>query len=100
MAAIDGICVANPTPLGFSEIREWLDISSGSISQDLKVLREIGVLKVVQSPLERRDRFVPALELRNRILHYIDCRLEAQLDSGRDALQVIVKQVPAGQGHR
>lgn len=46
VAAIYAICFASPQPLSFSEINERLEISSGSISQGLRVLREIGALKV------------------------------------------------------
>lgn len=46
VAAIYGVCFASPVPVGFSELQSRLDISTGSISQGLRVLREIGALKV------------------------------------------------------
>jgi DNA-binding HxlR family transcriptional regulator len=46
VAAIYGVCFASPEPLSFSEISERLDISTGSISQGLRVLKEVGALKV------------------------------------------------------
>jgi HTH-type transcriptional regulator, glycine betaine synthesis regulator len=49
VAAIYAICFASPEPLGFSEINERLEISSGSISQGLRVLREIGALKITHA---------------------------------------------------
>lgn len=51
VAAIYGICFASPEPLSFSDINERLDISSGSISQGLRVLREVGALKVAEPGL-------------------------------------------------
>ncbi|PTX98387.1 hypothetical protein [Opitutus sp. ER46] len=45
VAAIYGICFASAEPLSFSDINERLDISSGSISQGLRVLKEVGALK-------------------------------------------------------
>lgn len=98
VAAIYGICFANAEPLGFAEIHERLEISSGSISQGLKALREIGALRVVQSPNEKRDRFEPDLELKKLIRHYIDGRLEKQLNTGRLRLQAMEQVVPRDSG--
>lgn len=53
VAAIYGICFASPEPLSFSEINERLDISSGSISQGLRVLKEVGALRVVHATTQR-----------------------------------------------
>lgn len=50
VAAIYGTCFASSEPLSFSEIQERLDLSAGSISQGLKLLREMGALKIVDHP--------------------------------------------------
>ena len=42
VAAIYGIVFASPEPLSFADIAARLDISKGSISQGLRILREIG----------------------------------------------------------
>jgi len=55
VAAIYGICFASAEPLSFSQIDDRLEISSGSISQGLRVLREVGALKLVESRPEKRD---------------------------------------------
>lgn len=101
VAAIYGICFASPEPLTFSEIQERLDISAGSISQGLRVLREVGALKVSDvlpaSPAPRpREYFEPDLELRKLVSHFIEQRLDRQLDSGRSALRTIAQRVPGG----
>lgn len=46
VAAIYAVCFASAEPLSFSEINERLELSAGSISQGLRVLRETGALKV------------------------------------------------------
>lgn len=48
VAAIYGIIFASPEPLSFAEIGERLDISNGSISQGLRVLRDVGAIRVVE----------------------------------------------------
>ena len=43
VAAIYGIVFASPAPLSFAEIETRLNISKGSVSQGLRVLRDVGV---------------------------------------------------------
>lgn len=119
VAAIYGICFASPEPMSFSDINERLDISSGSISQGLRVLREVGALKVAESGksveqsngrttpdpkldgaavkqllVRSRDRYEPDLELRKLVLHWIEKRLQKQLAAGRDSLAAMMAAIP------
>jgi DNA-binding transcriptional regulator GbsR (MarR family) len=94
VAAIYGICFASPEPLSFTEVQERLDLSSGSISQGLKVLREVGALKVVRTELDSREYVTPDLELRKLVQHWITERLQRQLSAGQSRLQTIAKTVP------
>src|SRR5580658_9852020 len=71
VAAIYGICFASPEPLSFAEIEQRLDISRGSISQGVRVLRDMGALKSLRKPGERREAFEPDLELRKLIEHWL-----------------------------
>ena len=96
VAAIYGICFASPEPLSFTEVQERLDLSSGSISQGLKVLREVGALKVVRTELDSREYVTPDLELRKLVQHWITERLQRQLAAGQTRLQSIAKAVPGG----
>ncbi|SDS46101.1 hypothetical protein [Opitutus sp. GAS368] len=47
VAAIYGIVFASPAPLSFADIGSRLDISKGSVSQGLRVLREVGALRAM-----------------------------------------------------
>lgn len=96
LAAIYGVCFASPVPLSFSEVRDRLGISSGSVSQGLRILQNVNALKVVTSPHTKRELFEPDLELRKLIAHYLEERVEKQLNSGRDRLQAIVQAIPEG----
>jgi DNA-binding transcriptional regulator GbsR (MarR family) len=95
VAAIYGVCFAAPEPLSFGDIELRLDISRGSISQGLRVLREVGALKEVSGDADRRELFTPDLELRKLADHWIEHRLSKQLTSGRGRLQAITKSLPA-----
>ena len=103
VAAIYGLVFASPVPLSFSEIVERLDFSSGSVSQGLKTLREIGAVRLAE-PTENgtadgravkhraagegrsRDRFEPDIEMRRLIQRFIEQRLETQLGRGKTRL--------------
>jgi len=108
VAAIYGICFASAEPLGFSEIAARLDISAGSISQGLRVLREMGALKVmadasvsgalphpaVSADSRRREFYTPDMELRKLAEHFLEQRLEKQLKAGKERLQEIKAAIP------
>jgi len=96
VAAIYGTVFASPVPLSFAEIEARLKISKGSISQGLRVLREVGALKEVSSASDRAERFTPDLELRKLVARFIESRLEKQLDSGSARLTALAKAVPRG----
>jgi HTH-type transcriptional regulator, glycine betaine synthesis regulator len=96
LATIYGICFSSPVPLSFAEIGERLDISKGSISQGLRVLRGVGALKEVSIETERVERFEPDIELRKLFLHYIENRVEKQLEAGEKQICKIKSTVPRG----
>lgn len=80
VAAIYAICFASAEPLSFADISVRLRISQGSLSQGLRLLQEMGALKIVETR-ERRDYFVPELELRRFATRFIEQRLECRLKS-------------------
>ena len=94
VAAIYGIIFASPEPLSFADIEDRLDISKGSISQGLHVLRNIGAIKVVDGNGSRRDYFAPDLELRKLVVRFLDERLQRQLADGSDRLKQLGRSVP------
>lgn len=94
VAAIYGICFANSEPLSFADIYARLDISQGSISQGLRVLREVGALKIAGT-YERREYFAPELQLRNLAGRFVEERLEKQLRAGKEKLQSIKAALPS-----
>lgn len=96
LAAIYGVIFASPEPLSFSKVQERLGISAGSISQGLRILREVDALKVVSGPNSNREFFEPDIELRKLILHYLEQRMERQLNSGRERLQYLCDAIPTG----
>jgi DNA-binding transcriptional regulator GbsR (MarR family) len=94
VAAIYGMVFASPVPLSFADIEARLDISKGSISQGLRILREIGAVTEVSAATSRVELFTPDLELRKLIARFISFRLQTQLTSGQKRLAAIANQVP------
>jgi len=74
---IYGLLYASSEPLSFSDIFEQLDISKGSASQGLNLLRSLGAVQTA-SPLDangRREYFSPELSLRKLLRGVLDERV-------------------------
>jgi hypothetical protein len=94
---IYGLIYASPEPLSFSDIVERLEISKGSASQGLQLLRSLGAIKIVdkQPPASRlpppafganaprRDYYEPELGLRRLLGGIIRGRIEPLVGQGR-----------------
>lgn len=94
LGAIYGIVFASPAPLCFADIEARLDISKGSISQGLRVLREVGAIKAISQSDNRREFFVPDLELRNLVKRFLQERLQKQLADGSARLTQLKRLQP------
>ncbi len=96
VAAIYGIIFASTKPLSFSEIENRLTISKGSVSQGLKALRDVGAVKEsVGSDEGSRpvQRYEPDMELRKLIKHFLETRIQSQLEGGSSRLKKIEESV-------
>lgn len=89
VAAIYGIVFASPVPLSFADIESRLDISKGSVSQGLRVLREVGAVKEVSTKEDKAELFVPETEMRSLVGRFLENRLEKQLDAGKGKLKAL-----------
>lgn len=96
VAAIYGIVFASPLPVSFADIDARLDFSKGSISQGLKLLREIGAIKEVSSAADRAELFEPDLELRRMVRRFLEQRVQKQIEAGEQRLAHLARSVPGG----
>jgi HTH-type transcriptional regulator, glycine betaine synthesis regulator len=94
VAAIYGIVFASPEALGFADIDARLDISKGSVSQGLRVLREMGALTIVAVNGDRREFYAPDMELRRLIERWLAERLQKQLSAGSARLAALNRSIP------
>lgn len=87
VAAIYGIVFASPVPLSFAEIEARLDISKGSVSQGLRVLREVGALKEVSTDADKTELYEPDMELRRLVGRFLENRVERHLAAGKARIE-------------
>ncbi len=93
VAAIYGIIFASPEPLSFADIEARVDFSKGSVSQGLRLLREMGAIQEVSTDADRVERFVPDTEMRKLIQRFLEQRLEKQLEQGSARLTALKQAV-------
>ena len=94
VAVLYGIVFASPQPLSFADIEARVPLSKGSISQGLRVLREMGAIKEVSAPADRSELFTPDLEMRRLIQRFLEQRLQKQLDAGKSRLGDLQRALP------
>jgi DNA-binding transcriptional regulator GbsR (MarR family) len=94
VAVLYGIVFASPQPLSFADIQARGTLSKGSVSQGLRVLREMGAIKEVSAPADRSELFTPDLEMRRLIQRFLEQRLEKQLAAGKSRLSALQRSLP------
>ena len=94
VAIIYGIVFASSEPLSFAQIEARLELSKGSISQGLRVLRSMGAIKEVSKQSDRVELFTPDMEMRRLIQRFMEQRLQQQLDGGKTRLKTLQRTLP------
>lgn len=97
LAEIYGLLFISPRPLAMDELMERLQISKGSASQGLRYLRELGAVRPVELPGDRRTHYEAVAELRKIAGKFLRDQIGPRL-AGGDAqlqrLQVMTDSVP------
>jgi len=98
---IYGLLFASPQPLSFTDIVERLDLSKGSASQGLQLLRSLGAVQNVSNENDRRDLFEPELGLRKLVAGVLREKVEPLLNGGNarmNRLRVCAARAPSAAG--
>lgn len=98
IAMIYGVLFGSPNSLSFSDIMEKLAISKGSVSQGLRVLREMGAVQT-ESPNEESGPsgvgvgalYLPVVELRVLLSGIIADKVQPHLDSSTAAIDQLTR---------
>jgi DNA-binding transcriptional regulator GbsR (MarR family) len=91
---IYGLLFVSPRPLAMDTIIDRLDISLGAASQGLKLLRNLGAVKAVYSPGDRRDHYVADLELSKFATVFIKEELMPRIDRGMERIRRMEEILP------
>ena len=93
LGAIYGLLFISAEPISFEQIATRLQMSNGSVSQGLKILKDLGAVKTAFLPGERRDFFVAETQFRQLGAAFLRQRVERHLVSGEGRLNRIFEQV-------
>jgi len=96
---IYGLLYASPEPLGFPDIVERLEISKGSASQGLQLLRSLGaIIEAEQKDSATRGvAYEPELRLRQLVTGVLRERIAPMATTGADSLKrlkALAEQAP------
>jgi len=82
-----GLLFVSPTPLPMEALMDRLQMSKGSASQGLKLLRSFGAVKTVYVAGDRRDHYVAEFDLSRFASNFIKGELQPHLDSGLERIE-------------
>ena len=86
---IYGALFISNDPLCLDECRIRLNISKGSTSQGLKILRSFGAIRTVYIPGDRKDYYVAEASLRKMASGFASEQIQPHVASGRERLERI-----------
>ena len=86
---IYGILFISTKPLCLDDCRQRLNISKGSTSQGLKILRSFGAIRTVYIPGDRKDYYVAETSLRKITSGFASEQIQPHVASGKDRIERI-----------
>ncbi len=86
---IYGLLFISPDPLCLDDCRIRLNISKGSTSQGLKILRSFGAIRTVYIPGDRKDHYVAETSLRKMASGFAGEQIRPHVDSGKERIERI-----------
>jgi DNA-binding transcriptional regulator GbsR (MarR family) len=92
---IYGLLFFSHLPLPFNDLKERLQLSSGSTSQGLTWLRELGAVREVELPEQRRTHYEAVAELRNLAGNFLRRQVATQFGDSGPRLDLIAEHAQA-----
>lgn len=89
LGEIYGLLFCSEQPLAFDDLQQRLGISRGSVSQGLKLLRQLGAVRPHYVTGSRRDYFMPELSMKRLVSGFIKNQFKPHLESGVTRLDYI-----------
>jgi len=94
LGEIYGLLFISAAPVTFEEIVQRLNISSGSASSGLRVLRGTGAIRTVYVAGDRRDHYAAEIELRKLAAGFLRIQLGDSLTHGDELLTTLANPSP------
>jgi len=86
---IYGLLFISSDPLCLDDCRIRLNISKGSTSQGLKILRSFGAIRTVYIPGDRKDYYLAETSLRKIASGFAGEQIRPHVDSGKERIKRI-----------
>ena len=83
---IYGLLFISPVALSLDDLVTRLQISKGSASQGLRMLKSLGAVREATGGAERRTYYEPAVELKRLVGGFIREQVRPHLDSGKSKI--------------
>ena len=81
-----GLLFISPEPLCINDCMDKLNISKGSTSQGLKILRSFGAVNTVYVPGARRDYYEAESALRKIVTGFVNEQIRPHLENGKERM--------------
>jgi DNA-binding transcriptional regulator GbsR (MarR family) len=91
LGEIYGLLYSSEEPLAFDDLVTRLELSKGSVSEGLKLLRSLGAVTLVHVPDSRKDHFTAETSLRKLAGGYLRDRIEPYLRGGETRIESLRK---------
>ncbi len=86
---IYGLLFCARQPLTFDELEQRLGISRGSVSQGLKLLRQLGAVKLQYIAGNRKDHYVPELSMKRLVRGFVRDQFSPHIESGESRIDQV-----------
>jgi len=100
LGEIYGLLFISAQPLAMDDLMERLGLSKGSASQGLKFLRNLGAVRMIEMPGDRRVHYEAVAELRNLAGRFLRDKIEPHLGQCEERLERLARmldELPAEQ---
>ncbi|MGL5018129.1 MAG: GbsR/MarR family transcriptional regulator [Luteolibacter sp.] len=89
---IYGLLFISQTALSLDDFVQRLQISKGSASQGLRMLKDLGAVRETPSGAERRTYYEPAIELKRLVGGFIREQVRPHLESGENKISHLAEK--------
>jgi DNA-binding transcriptional regulator GbsR (MarR family) len=91
LGEIYGLLFVTPQPLSLDDFVSKLNMSKGTASQGLRMLRELGAVKEADGNGSRRTLYKPDVDLKRLVGGFIREQVRPHLESGRGKIGKLLK---------